>query len=194
LLAITPWLGTSVGIRTTSVQEEVAPAWELPFSLPGLGSQIPIPFAEKELRRTPMAELVDANVFLPATANLFSLGLMMAGFSTLMSSWDRYRWRTIGIVVGLYVLEVMAKIAGLASDQLRWLTYFSVLTAYEPEACVRVADVTPEFAWSLFLYDQQGQWVGYGPLSYDGLMAGVGIVCYVIAGVVFCRRDLPPPL
>ena len=31
--------------------------------------------------------------------NLFCLGVAVAGFSTLVSSLDRYRWRTIGIVV-----------------------------------------------------------------------------------------------
>ena len=31
----------------------------------------------------------------------FALGVFLVGFTTLMSAWDRYRWRTIGQVEGI---------------------------------------------------------------------------------------------
>ena len=48
--------------------------------------------------------------------NFFALGLFLAGLTTLVSSWDRYRWRTIGIVVTFYIAFTIVKIAGMAAD------------------------------------------------------------------------------
>ena len=194
LLAASAWLGTAVGIYTNSVREEVQPQWELPFHVPGWGSSVPIPFAESELHRIPMRDRVDTRVFLPGAANLFALGFLLAAFSTLMSAWDRYRWRTIGIVVGTCVVQVIVKVVGLASDSWSWLLYLSVFTAYEPEHFVQIADRTPELAWSWFLYDERGQWLAYGPLWYDGLLIVLGFACFGAAFAIFQRRDIPAPL
>jgi len=193
LLSFTAWLGTYVGIQTTYAKEEVRPMWDLPIPLPWVGSEIPIPFSAREIHWAPLSDKVDAWLFLPASANLFALGLMTAGFATLMSAWDRYRWRTIGIVMGVLVVQVLIKIAGLASDDLSWLLYLSVLTAYEPEAFVRIADSVPGSAWNLFISNVDGT-VDYGPLWYHSVMGTIGGASYLLAAIVFCRRDLPAPL
>ncbi|MFV1966340.1 MAG: ABC transporter permease subunit [Pirellulaceae bacterium] len=194
LLAVTAWSGTAVGLNVTTVVEQHRPAIILPIELPGLGSRIPIPFAKPEVRRTRMSEKVDPHVFWPATVNLVALGLMIAGFSTLMSSWDRYRWRTIGIVVGTCMVQVIIKIAGLAADRTEWLLYLTALTAYEPEQFVYLADSSPHLAWQFFLTNEQGQWIGYGPLWYDAILVTIGLISYAGAAIIFCRRDLPAPL
>jgi hypothetical protein len=36
--------------------------------------------------------------------------------------------------------------------------------------------------------------MGVGPLTYDLVLLGVGLVGYLAAAVVFVRRDLPAPL
>jgi ABC-2 type transport system permease protein len=194
LLSLTAWLGTYVGIQTSSVKEEVRPTWDLPIPLPLVGSEIPIPLSAPDVRWVPLSEKVAPVLFWPATANLFALGMMTAGFTTLMSSWDRYRWRTIGIVMGVYVVQLLIKIAGLASEDLSWLLYLSAFTAYEPEAFVRIADTAADSTWSLFLYDANGLWADYGPLWYHLVMVLIGAACYLLAAIVFCRRDLPAPL
>lgn len=194
VLAFAAFGGTVIGIYATTVKEEVSPQITLPFYIPGVGTQIPLPFGETTTQYTPMSEKVDAWVFLPATANLFSLGVMIAGFSLLMSSWDRYRWRTIGITTGVLVIQVLLKITGMAADSTRWLKYLSLLSAYEPESFVRIADVTPGDTWAFNLYDAQNQWSGFGPLANDLLLIGVGIACVAGAAVIFLRRDLPAPL
>ena len=51
---------------------------------------------------------------------MFCLGVTLAGFSTLMSSFDRYRWRTIGVVVTVYVLMLILKILGQAIVEIGW--------------------------------------------------------------------------
>jgi ABC-2 type transport system permease protein len=186
--------GTAAGVYTTDIQEEVPPHLPLPFYLPGLGTQVPLPFGERTVQNTPMHEKVDIRLFLPATLNLFALGVMIMGFSMLMSSWDRYRWRTIGIVTGVLVVQVMLKIAGMASDSTRWLKYLSILSAYEPETFVRLADLKPEEAWSWMIYDPQGNWAGLGPLGSDLALIGLGAISLAIGFVIFTRRDLPAPL
>ena len=75
---------------------------------------------------------------------------MLAGFTSLVSSWDRYRWRTTGIVAGIYVLQLIIKIVGLATDRLAWMLKTTFFTAYEPERFVSIAYHSPVQAWSIF--------------------------------------------
>jgi ABC-2 type transport system permease protein len=194
VLAAAAFGGTGAGVYTTAVKEELAPRFAMPFYVPGVGSDVPLPFAQKVTHYTPMSEKVKMQLFLPATVNLFSLGVMIAGFSMLMSSWDRYRWRTIGIVTGVLIVQGILKIAGMASDETHWLKFLTILSAYEPETFVRVADLTPKFTWSFMIYDSSGTWTGFGPLASDLLLLGVGLGSLVGAAVIFAKRDLPAPL
>lgn len=194
LLALSAHGGTWVGIQTTSVKEEVSPKVQLPIYMPGMGTELPIPFGEKVIRHVPMREKVRVGVFWPATVNLFALGVMMTGFSTLISSCDRYRWRTIGIVTGVLVAQLILKIAGMALEGWRGLTYISLLSAYEPESHVRLADMSPPDVWSFVLYDAQGHWSGFAPLTHDLLLVGIGAISLIAAAIIFARRDLPAPV
>jgi ABC-2 type transport system permease protein len=194
VLAAAAFGGTCAGILTTTVKEEVSAKISLPFYLPGVGTQVPLPFGKTKTVYTPMSEKTEMSLFLPATVNLFALGFMIAGFSLLMSSWDRYRWRTIGITTGVLVVQVMLKLAGMASDSTHWLKYLSILSAYEPESFVRMADLSPASAWSFNLYDLQGRWSGFGPLASDSLLIGVGLICFLAGARILVRRDLPAPM
>jgi ABC-2 type transport system permease protein len=194
ILAFCAWFGTWCGIHTMSAKQVVTPAFQLPFSLPFVGSEIPIPFAEPETVYVPMVDLVDAHLYIPASVSLFTFGLMLAGFSTLMSSWDRYRWRTIGIVVGVYAIQIAVKLFGMSADELAWLKFLSAFTAYEPESLVQIAHQLPEFTWSFVIRHSDGTWRGYGPMCSHMIMALIGASSYVAALRVFSRRDLPAPL
>lgn len=190
LLALTAWGGTCAGIYTSTVREEVTPSWRIPMT----EFRIPIPFAKPQIKRVPMSEKVNATLFLPAIANLFALGFFLAGLSAAMSSWDRYRWRTIGIVVGFYVVQLIVKIVGMSADELKWMQCLSVFTAFEPEAFVAIADRTPFDTWSIVVYDQNNNFRDLGPLGYDLILVVLGIISYFVSAVIFCRRDLPAPL
>ena len=191
LLALAAWLGTWVGIQTTTVKETVRASWDLPLPLPWIGDRIPIPFATERTVRTPRSEKVDAAVFLPATANLFALGVMIAGFTTLMSSWDRYRWRTIGIVTGVFIIQAIVKFVGLGIEELQWLLYCSALTPYEPEKFVQIANLRPDAAWHWLAASPTSSILELGPLGYHAIMAGIGLLSYLLATLIFLRRDLP---
>lgn len=190
ILSLAVWGGTAVGVWANSVQEQVTPTFQAPL----LGIEIPNPFAEKQTVRVPMSERVDLQVYGPATFNLFCLGFFLAGASSLASSCDRYRWRTIGVVVGAYVVQFVIKMVGLAVEELRWLLFGTIFTAYEPEEFVSIAAQSPDQAWRLLQYDAAGAAVELGPLGYDLVLLGLGSVCYLAAGAIFHRRDLPAPL
>ncbi|MEQ8788621.1 MAG: ABC transporter permease subunit [Pirellulaceae bacterium] len=194
LLASAAWLGIYGGLHTNAVKQEVTPSWSMPFPLPLIGKEIPKPFAKPQQQSTPMSELVDARVFIPGAANVFSLGVFLAGLTTLASSCDRYRWRTIGVVVSLYVVEIIVKIIARGVDYLSWLQYGSVFSAYEPQRLVQMADRDAGAAWKLLLFDNQGAFESLGPLGHHLILIGLGVACYVAAGVIFIRRDLPAPL
>lgn len=189
LLALAVWAGTAVGIRANTVEEQRAATIQTPF-----GIALPNPFGEPVKTRVPMSGKVDLENFAPATVNLFSLGFFLAALSTLVSSCDRYRWRTIGIVAGVYFVNFIVKLVGLAADEWRWLLSGSFFTAYEPEEFVSIAAQTPDQTWSLMRYDAAGVATELGPLGYILVLLGLGAACYLAAGAIFHRRDLPAPL
>ena len=190
-IALASWLGIFAGIQTTQIKQPVAPpVWPTPMIGAGIASQ----FLEGQTVLVPMRDKVDPTDFLPAALNLFSLGFFLAGLSSFFSSFDRYRWRTIGLVSGIYVLQLIARIVGLASDRFSWLLNFTFFTAYQPEQFVSVAVHTPHETWHLIQLGEQGQWIGLGPLGLNVVLIVFGLVAYAGAVAVFCRRDLPAPV
>lgn len=146
LLAAAAWLGTSAGVLTIDLGEEVSP------------------FA-----------------FLPAATNLFSLTFFISGAATMASAMDSYRWRTIGLVGGFYVLGLVLKVMSRTTEQLEFLRFFTFLGAYEPQKLITYT-----------LQDTTDAWMT--TLGYNSILLALGILAYVVAAVVFTRRDLPAPI
>jgi ABC-2 type transport system permease protein len=190
LLCVCIWSGVAMGIHTTQVKEEIRPTLTVPF----LAWRVPMPFSEPELTEVPMSERTSAQYFIHPTLNLFSLTFFLAGLATFLSSWDRYRWRTIGLISGFVVVQMMMRILSLASEPLNWLAYFTFFTAYEPEVMVRLAVEAPDQLVHLVLRDDQGNFAGMGPLGFHLLLLVPGALGFALGTWVFCRRDLPAPL
>lgn len=191
LLSAATWLGTWVGIQTTQARvERQATLLKIPF-----GPALSNPFAKPMIERVPMRTRVDPQSLAPAAVNLFCFGLCFAGGASLLSACDRFRWRTIGITLTLFVLQAIAKVVGvLKKDTLfEWLKYISALTAYEPSRLVEIAVQQPEHAWAFTMPAASGE-MAIGPLGYDLILVAIGLVCYVAAAVIFAKRDLPAPL
>ncbi len=190
LLSLATWAGTWCGIQTAIVKESAPPpTLKLPF-LP----KLPLPVQSPEKIETPMRQKVDAIHFFPGPLNLFCMGVAVAGVSTLVSSCDRYRWRTIGIVAGFYIVSLILKIVGLAFERLSWMKLLSLFTAYEPQKFISIAFRDPANNWALVLYDSQGAFQALGPLGCNLVLLSIGAIGYLAAAVVFHRRDLPAPL
>lgn len=120
---------------------------------------------------------VETWLFIAPAVNVFAMGSYVAAIATLVSACDRYRWRTVGLVGGYYVLSMICEVLGKMVEWLGWLRYFTFLAAFEPQPMVS----HPERAWQL-------------SLEHNGVLLGLAAVAYVVAAVVFCRRDLPAPL
>lgn len=129
------------------------------------------------LATVPLDESLHWQQFLPGALNIFAMTLFLAGASTMVSAWDNYRWRTIGVMGAFYLSQLVFKLMGQTIAWFKWLLNFTFLTACEPQSLI----VNTETSWTL-------SW------QYDGLLIGLGIACYVAAAVIFCNRDLPAPL
>ena len=191
LLCFLTWAGTAAGIYTTQVKEDLPPP---SIGIPGLGIKIPLSFAEPEKVLVPMSEKTQPGYFVPGSFNLYCLGVALAGFSAMISAFDRYRWRTIGIVVSVYVVSLVLKLLGQAIQEVAWLQRLSLFTAYEPQKFISIAVHDAPHAWSLAMYDSQGRFLEPGPLGYNLILLMLGAMCYVAALVAFQKRDLPAPL
>jgi len=119
---------------------------------------------------------VPSRDYLPAALNLFAVTFFLSAFTTMVGSWQRSRWKAIGIAGAFCVIELILKIIARLSPDLHWLVYTTYLGAFEP-------------GW--FLDEFNGWTLAW---QYSGLLFGLGLVCYTIAAVIFSRRDLPAPL
>jgi ABC-2 type transport system permease protein len=190
LLALVAWSGTWTGVATVWVERHRPSSWTIPW----VEIDIPVGDGSAPIEHVPMREFVDAFIFWPAIFNVFALGFFLAGIGTLLSSCDRYRWRTIGLMVAIYVVQIIMEVIALAVEGWSWLRWFTFFSAYEPIAITSRTLSDPFYAWSWVQWDQQGNWVALGPMGYDSVLIGLGLIGYVSAAVVFQRRDVPAPL
>ncbi len=189
-LVILIWFGMSIAVWTTNIEEIVYPVVRVPLS----NYEIPLTFVEPKSSVVPMHDKVKPLQFLPGIVNLFCFGFFMTGFSMLASSLDRFRWRTLGIVVGAYFLQGMIKLGALGSEKLFWFKYFTVFSLYEPALSVEIWDTRPEQALWLLRTSGSEEWVGLAPLSFNALLLFMGAACFAVGLRTFQKRDLPAPI
>lgn len=189
LLVLAAWLGMWVGVQLTTVQETIPPP---SVHVPFLNIDVPLSTAEPVKIESPMRKHVDCSVFAGSMMNLFALGFFLLGLSTLMSSWDRYRWRTIGVVITIYVLQLVMFGLGKAAEQIEWLTHLSFFDLYRPQLIATYAiEAGQAAAWQLTPVDDAAI---LGPLTASLILIGMGLAAYAAAIRVFSTRDLPAPL
>jgi ABC-2 type transport system permease protein len=126
---------------------------------------------------TGLAGSVDSLRFVPSALNLFGFMFFIAGFSTLVSACGRDRRRTVGLVAGFYLVQVLMKVVGRAATGWDALLYGTFITVFEPQYLA----IHPDTAWA----DVAGA---------NGLLILLGLLSYASATLIFCRRDLPAPL
>jgi ABC-2 type transport system permease protein len=187
VLSAVAYFTTAIAIHSTLVDVTTQPqAWTIPL----LGVPIPLTFAPPEPRPVPLDELVAPSLLLPATINYACLGFFLIGLTTFLSSWDSYRWRTIGLAVGFYVIQSLVELlaASLESEGLRRLTFFG---AYEPVRFVTASVNHPEQGWRLLWSTDP---LTLGPLGCDLILAGLGLAGLLAGAVIFHLRDLSAPV
>lgn len=189
LLVLALWAGLAVGIARTTVTETIPPpSIRIPFT----ALEVPLTTMGPVTETFAMSSVVDPWTFGTAVFALFALGFFVLGLTTLLSSLDRYRWRTIGGVMAIYVLQLVMFGLGKATDRLDWLRGWSFFNCYRPQ--VQIAHVVSggwTEPWRLTDPDPNS-W--FGPGVYPLILIGGGLLFYALAIVIFRRRDLPAPL
>jgi ABC-2 type transport system permease protein len=115
-------------------------------------------------------------LFLPGSVNLFAMTFCLTGVATMFSSCDRDRWRTIWLTVGFFVLSTIVKLVARMWTPGAWLRYFTFLNLFEPQQIVLMRDD----AWR-------------ASLAYNLPLLALGLLCYLIAIIIFSWRDIPIP-
>lgn len=188
-LCLLLWAGMTVGIETTTVTETIEPP---SIQVPMLGWELPLSSDPPTSISFVLGERVSPAMYSASVFNLFAFGFFLLAMSSCFSSLDRYRWRTIGAVMTLYVIQLVMYGLGKAAESLEWLQSWAFFRCYQPQKMTAlVRDGTLGSPWS-FTQPIEPGW--YPPLFYPGLLFVLGIACYLIAIIRFHRRDLPAPL
>lgn len=190
LLAALAWLGLYMGIQTNSVRETVNSG--VNFQL--WTFKIPIVPGTEQTVMVPLRERVNASLFIAPCFNLMAFSMFMLSLSTLASAVDRYRWRTIGCVLGIYVLELLLYLLAKATPGTAWCHWFTFFTLYQPDGIVHLSGRDPAMMWSLWATPNLFWVTSLGPLGISMMLLAMSSVCFALAFWWFNRRDLPAPM
>ncbi|MEX2187356.1 MAG: ABC transporter permease subunit [Pirellulales bacterium] len=125
----------------------------------------------------PLDTTATSVVFLPAAANTLMFGFFLSGATTALSAADRYRWRTIGIVCAVFLVQKIVEIIALMVERFAWLKPFTFFSLFKAPMFVTDPDKVATLFW-----------------QYNGTLVALGLAGYALAAVIFSRRDLPAPL
>jgi len=189
LLCLMVWAGLGLGVYSTCVNETVQqPTLQIPF----LNLDLPLTINDPVKQEVPLRDRVDVRTYAASTLHLFALGFFVLGLSTMFSAVDRYRWRTVGFVVAIYVLQLVMFGVGKAVSSLDWLLSLTFFSCYKPQKMTSlVTDDGLNAPWSLTQVIPDGV---FPPLVYPLILVGLGILFYLVAFCSFNKRDLPAPL
>ena len=189
LLCLMVWGGITVGIQATTVTETIDPP---SFRIPMINIDVPLTVADPATEEIPLRQRVNASTYAAATFSLFAFGFFLLGLSSMFSTLDRYRWRTVGAVVGVYILQLVMFGLGKAAASLDWLLSMTFFSCYKPQKMTSLVSSDGLGApWSLSTPIPDGT---FPPLVYPLMLIILGAVCYAIGARHFSRRDLPAPL
>lgn len=181
------WLFMAIGIWTTSVEE--TSYMELDLGV----TQLPLTFAEPVTKTVHMSDHVDPLYFFPGIINLFSLCFFLGGFSAWCSSLDRFRWRTLGVIVGFFFLQSGMKVLAMASESMSWIRFLTVFGYYEPGGSVETAQKSIIDCFAIFKSGAQDRLLP-APLLNNLVLISLGVLFYVWGSRIFRKRDLPAPI
>jgi ABC-2 type transport system permease protein len=189
LITLSLWLGICAGVYSFSAKEVSRPSLQIPMT------SISIPLPGKEMTTTfPLSERIDVSCFLPACLNLAVCSGFVAGLSMLLSACDRYRWRTIGLMTGFYVVQILMAVICTVSPRFSWLSWMTLFSAFRPSYYASLADRSPDRLWEWVVWQEDGSWKELGTIPLHLLLIVYTLALIWSASRVFHRRDVPAPL
>lgn len=139
------------------------------------------PVTSRELR-------VDPRHFAPALLNAAALVFAVSGYTMWLSAAGRFRTRILSIAILLTLLQFLLNTVGQLWNAVANLRPLTVFYYYQPQPVVLQGRWTTEILMG---------WRETGPLMEVPVLVvltGVGLIGYIMAWRLFCRRDLPAPL
>jgi len=112
----------------------------------------------------------DAWSFIKMNIAAFFLFFVLSAFSFFISCVTNQAKRAIGIATAITILSYALDLAGKLSDNVSWLRSFSLFSLFDP---VAIAKGTESILWISLL------------------LCGIGAIFYVLAILLFSKRDLP---
>ena len=190
LLCLLVWLGMLIAVETVSIKESVYPEIGIPLT----GIRIPITALEPEKINVPLGDHVNAFDFWPGILNLFCFGFFLTGFSAFVSSLDRFRWRTLGILIAIYFMSAMAKIGSMASESFEFLKYVTYFSFYDAVLFIQQQKDDSLSQLALINRTTSGEFESAGPLGCNLFLLVLATGLLVAGAKIFHRRDLPAPV
>lgn len=189
-LMVLCWLAMSAGIWTSSVEESSYPELVIPI----VDYRIPLTFLPPQTERIMMSDEVNPIMFVPGIVNLWFLGWFLGGFAAMLSAFDRFRWRTLGLVAVFYFGNAGAKILGMSSEKLAWVKQLCVFGFYSPASVIERTQANSASLLHFFIYSPDGKIAGMALLGSCLILFVAGLICYFIGLRRFETRDLPAPM
>lgn len=190
LLSTLAWLGMVVSVHMNMVEEVIKPpSISIPYTL----LEIPLSTAEATTIQKPMADYINIWNFIPALTIIFAMGFFVAGFATMVSSLDRYRWRAVGIAVGFVIFQQSIRILAVSKPEYNYLLNFTFFNPFDPEGLVNVLTEDPKQFWQFWQYGPEES-IRLSALGCHCILFGFGLLCYMLGNFAFCKRDLPAPI
>ncbi len=192
LLCLLIWAGMATAVQFSVIKETTYPEFKVPIA----GWSVPLTGAKPTETQVLMRDVVNPISFFAGVCNLFSVGVFLIGVTSLLSAVDRYRWRTLGIAAGLFIVSGILKVGSLATPKLHWLGWLSYLNLFEPERQVKLFDERRDNFWLVIDERMVGGVSTFelGPAGANLLLIMLGVGCWIWGGWRFQTRDLPPPV
>jgi ABC-2 type transport system permease protein len=122
-------------------------------------------------------QTIDAWRFVYGLPNVAALLFAVSGYTMLLSAAGRWRPGVLGLAVVLTLIQFVVNLLGQIWKNIEGLRPFTVFYYYQPQTVIL------------------GEAGADRQLVVDcATLLAVGLAGYVLALVVFCRRDLPAPL
>lgn len=201
LLSLILWLGMAGGVWTESVEESTYPTIHIPTV--DVAAQkvdfentfpVPLQFLEATVEVNQLSKYVNPLMFFPGVLNLFCVSVFFAAVAALCSAFDRYRWRSLGILAAFFFINVGMKVFAASSETLSWVENFCIFGFYHPAGLIERYQAMPETVFWLFRYHDDGAIASLGLLPNCVLPLLFAVVLYWIGLRHFERRDLPAAL
>ena len=190
LLSLVLWLGMAAGVWFATVKESTYPTiW-----IPVIDYRIPLQFLKPTVEVNRLSDYVNPVMFLPGVVNVFSVSVFFAGFAAMCSAFDRYRWRSLGVLAAFFFANASMKVVGKGSERFSWMENWCIFGLYHPAGSIERFQAMPESVFWLYRYRPNGSIASLGLLPNCLLPLLLAAIMYFIGLWYFERRDLPAAL